>query len=204
MSTDIKATLERIDALMDENNPKALSMAVVLAWPDLIAELRRLWDVEAQKDAAYQERDRLVLALSRIFPAYLGRHPESDASWDAEWRWIVFVDLPTGQVSWHIHESEFHWFSHLNQRESSPWDGHTTEEKYQRLAALEDMQTHILRWKAIEEAAVRYREASKAFYDHLGKHENLHAQAGQVDTALAALFAALPPRKPFGGRESKP
>jgi hypothetical protein len=89
-----------------------------------------------QKDAAYAERDALVCALSKLFPASLERHPESDTTWDNDWRWIVFIDLPTGQATWHIHDSELGWFDHLKRYTGRQWDGHTTPEKYQRLAAI--------------------------------------------------------------------
>lgn len=90
-----------------------------------------------QKDNAYAERDRLVCALSKLFPAHLARHPDSDKEWDDDWRWIVYVHLPTGQVSWHIHDSELPWFEHLPKGENV-WDGHDTAEKYRRLEALRD------------------------------------------------------------------
>jgi hypothetical protein len=92
--------------------------------------------LRAAKDAAYRERDHLVCALSKVFPSYLARHPESDTSWENDWRWIVFVELPAGQASWHIHDSERAWFDHLEVRADGKWDGHTTEQKYERLAAL--------------------------------------------------------------------
>jgi hypothetical protein len=49
----------------------------------------------------------------------------------------VFVQLPAGQASWHIHESELGWFDHLERRAGNSWDGHTTPEKYERLGSLE-------------------------------------------------------------------
>jgi len=88
------------------------------------------------KDSAYHERDRLVAALSKCFPSFLARHPAGDA-WEDDWRNIVFVMMPTGQASWHIHDSELPLFSHLLMTSSIQWDGHTTEEKYQRLEALQ-------------------------------------------------------------------
>lgn len=87
------------------------------------------------KDVAYSERDRCVQALSVAFPSYLTRHPDSDLLWETEWRWIVVVDLPTGQASWHIHDSERSWFNHLQVR-GNQWDGHTTKEKHARIAKL--------------------------------------------------------------------
>lgn len=92
--------------------------------------------LQAQRDTAYAERNRLVAALSTLFPASLERHPEEDATWEEDWRWIVFVDLPTGQAGWHIHDSELPLFEHLPREVGRAWDGHTTEEKYRRVAAL--------------------------------------------------------------------
>ena len=98
--------------------------------------VERCVKAEEQKDGAYAERDRLVCALSKLFPASLERHPDSDTTWDNDWRWIVFIDLPTGQATWHIHDSELAWFNHLPRFTGKVWDGHTTPEKYARLAAL--------------------------------------------------------------------
>ena len=68
-----------------------------------------------------------------MFPARLERHPDSDTTWDDDWRWIVFIDLPTGQASWHINDSELDWFVHLKRYpDQNTWDGHTTTEKYAR------------------------------------------------------------------------
>jgi len=91
-----------------------------------------------EKDGAYRERDRLVAALSKLLPSFLARHPDSDTEWDADWRWIVFVDAPAGQLSWHIHDSELPMFDHLERLEGEHWDGHTTPQKYERLAALDN------------------------------------------------------------------
>lgn len=90
------------------------------------------------KDSAYHERDILVAALSKTYPSHFLRHPDSDTTWEDDWRNIVCVHLPTGQATWHIHDSEWHMFLHLTPG-SVPcegWDGHTTEEKYRRVNAL--------------------------------------------------------------------
>lgn len=106
-----------------------------------MTELER---VTAQKDAAYAERTKVVAALARAVialggRAYLGLHEGEE--WEAEWRWIVFCQLPGAgaepgaeQVSWHIHERDLPLFDFL-QMGGPGWDGHTTEEKYRRLAA---------------------------------------------------------------------
>lgn len=101
-------------------------------------------------DAVYRERNELVSALSKIFPAYLARHENGE--WEDDWRNIVFIVIPTEsiyqkyiqggfkavlkkQVSWHIHDSELPLFRHLEYR-TNEWDGHDTDEKYRRLEGL--------------------------------------------------------------------
>jgi hypothetical protein len=115
-------------------------------WKRLSAESRariNMYDKEKRdeiagltktKDGAYHERNMLVAALSKVFPSSLEKHIGDD--WDPGWGWVVFIDLPTSQVSWHIHDSELPLFDHLPRLQGRTWDGHTTEEKYARLAAL--------------------------------------------------------------------
>jgi hypothetical protein len=91
-------------------------------------------DLRAQKDAAYAERDHLVAALSKQFEAHLCRHDGAD--WEDDWRNIVCIHLPTGQATWHIHDSELPLFHHLATAEAH-WDGHSTAEKYERLDQLQ-------------------------------------------------------------------
>jgi len=124
--------------------------------------------IQAQKDGAYLERDKCVALIARIchafggfwdgskgeyvrsrYDAWLGRHVGEE--WEDDWRNIVFVRIPTGQLSWHIHDSELPMFAFLPVRaplklSCDPeddrliplasrwaWDGHTTEEKYRRI-----------------------------------------------------------------------
>lgn len=82
------------------------------------------------RDAVYGERDRLVAVLSFIWPSHLCQHEGDD--WEKDWLNIVCVHGPTGQLTWHIHESELWLFHHL-ENEPAHWDGHSTDEKYQRL-----------------------------------------------------------------------
>ena len=82
-------------------------------------------ELRAQKDYAYWERNHLVAVLSKLYPAWLERHPDSDTAWEDDWRTIVFVEIPTRtafgdqrnilpesmqyemrQLSWHIHDNE--------------------------------------------------------------------------------------------------
>lgn len=100
---------------------------------NLVADM--VLEVEEQKNQAYDERNRVVAALSKCFPSYLARHDEDDANWEDDWRWIVFIELPNGQASWHIHDGDLPLFRHLSSAVNC-WDGHTTSEKYERLDEL--------------------------------------------------------------------
>ncbi len=101
----------------------------------------KLAEVGAAKDAAYAERNQCValiakLALARGWQVWRGEHDPNAADWEADWRNIVFIELPTGQVSWHVHDSEMPNFAWIPLG-STPWDGHTTREKYDRMRAWE-------------------------------------------------------------------
>ena len=87
------------------------------------------------KETAYTERAKLIALLTRLYPSHVAQHDSSDASWDQEWLTIIFVQLPTGQASWHIHLNDIPLFDHLPDGENN-WDGHTTDEKYQRVLAV--------------------------------------------------------------------
>lgn len=105
---------------------------------DVSGRLIRRWNdtcEAAVTDAVYRERAALVAHLASMLPAVLVHG--ADAS-EPEWP-VCFVRLPTGQVSWHIAPADLDLFDHVPAvHASSPaapkWDGHSTDEKYQRLA----------------------------------------------------------------------
>lgn len=84
-------------------------------------------------DAAYKERNQVVAALAKCFPS--GVKKTVIEGWDEAWYNCVYIDLPTGQASWHFHDRDAHLFDGLPPYEGE-WDGHTTPEKYDRLHAL--------------------------------------------------------------------
>lgn len=93
--------------------------------------------LEAQKDGAYSERNKIlslfaVLAWRFGWKVGVGLHPITDTTWEKDWRNILFINLPTGQASWHFHDSEKHLLSGLPDYHDK-WDGHSTPEKYKRL-----------------------------------------------------------------------
>jgi hypothetical protein len=119
----------------------AIDEIVVASVTELVAQVQALSEALRQmrerKDGAYYERNCVVAALSKVFPAVMAT--TEIEGWDPEWRWCVYITLPTGQVSWHVHEDHTDLFAHLEVELESPWDGHDTPEKYRRLAALSSL-----------------------------------------------------------------
>ena len=92
----------------------------------------------AETDDAYQERNRVVAALAELsirlgYRAGVTRTDIPD--WDEAWHNCVYIDLPTGQVSWHFHDSDRQLFESLPDYPGI-YDGHTSDEKYLRLERL--------------------------------------------------------------------
>lgn len=81
-------------------------------------------------NAAYRERAHLVAHLAASYPSTIGYHDPHEPDWA-----VVIIDLPTGQVSWHVSPQDMDLFTRVRHTEISTWDGHTTEEKYARLDA---------------------------------------------------------------------
>lgn len=164
-ATEVSAALERAalraeDEIHDGDMFGAFLRSLIpsdSALPALLAAERE--DAEAARDSAYAERNQLVAALAKVFPA--GTASTAIEGWDPEWHNCVYIDLPTGQVSWHYHDRESHLFAHLP-RYTKPWDGHSTEEKYQRLAALP---SGLLAAEREEERRLRDSEWNTAFSD---------------------------------------
>lgn len=90
-------------------------------------------DMETRKDSAYFERNQVVAGLAKCFPSGVAR--TAIEGWSEDWHGCVYINLPTGQVSWHFHDSQAHLFDGLPQYDGK-WDGHDTPEKYRRVAAL--------------------------------------------------------------------
>lgn len=73
-------------------------------------------------DVNYELRNRLIFAAVGQ-ALYLGfaagiRLDPSEPEWP-----VAYIELPTGQVSWHLPQHP------------KPWDGHDTPEKYRRCRA---------------------------------------------------------------------
>jgi len=98
----------------------------------------------------YRERNQLVLLLTKIYPSHLSKHTAKE--WEDDWRNIVCIHTPKGQATWHIHDTEVNKFGHLMYR-SDHWDGHTTNNKYNRLEKIRPPKEVMKNKKAwVEEA----------------------------------------------------
>jgi hypothetical protein len=100
----------------------------------LRAEVERLRET---KDGAYLERNRCVALIARMaltLGLRAGLARTAIEGWSEDWHGCVYIDLPTGQCSWHFHDSQAHLFYGLPTY-AGKWDGHTTPEKYGRVDA---------------------------------------------------------------------
>ncbi len=103
--------------------------AAILSLSEKVNELR------AEKDGAYLERNRCVALIARMAIALgydAGLAKTDIPGWDPAWHGCAYVDLPTGQASWHYHVSSEHLFADLPAY-TKPWDNHTTVHKYRRV-----------------------------------------------------------------------
>lgn len=86
--------------------------------------------------AAYRERAELVALLAAIYPSHIGHSDPNEPEWA-----VVIIEAPTGQLSWHVSPADKSLFGHVRTTNAAcpSWDGHTTEEKYQRVRDLAQM-----------------------------------------------------------------
>jgi hypothetical protein len=90
-----------------------------------------------EKNGAYEERNRCVALVARMALALgfkAGTARTAIEGWHESWHGCVYVQLPTGQASWHFHDSQAALFADLPAFDGA-WDGHSTPEKYERVAS---------------------------------------------------------------------
>ncbi|MGM0607181.1 MAG: hypothetical protein ACQESP_02055 [Candidatus Muiribacteriota bacterium] len=91
--------------------------------------------IKNKEDKLYRERNRLValcgvLAKKQNYNAGIKKHSGDDYKKDRGT--VFYIDLPTGQISYHIKNCEknlFRFFKKYNKE----FDGHDFEEKYDRI-----------------------------------------------------------------------
>ncbi|MFI8360741.1 hypothetical protein ACIGD1_11335 [Streptomyces sp. NPDC085612] len=89
--------------------------------------------VNAERDRAYRERAQLVAHLASLYPSQIAYTDPDTPEWA-----VVTIEAPTGQMSWHVAPADMDLFDHVERQNGLvlPWDGHTTEQKYERLQQL--------------------------------------------------------------------
>jgi hypothetical protein len=87
----------------------------------------------------HKERNRLLSLISSMWPASLERHVPDNDDWPNDLSWVVIIDLPGGQISWHIEDSELELFDHLRRNKGRVWDGHLDQVKYSRIETTRKM-----------------------------------------------------------------
>lgn len=105
--------------------------------PSICAVSDELAQMRQRKDDAYLERNRCVALVARMALSMglgVGVARTAIEGWSEDWHGCVYIELPTGQCSWHFHDSQAGLFAGLPAYEGS-WDGHSTPEKYERVAA---------------------------------------------------------------------
>lgn len=123
---------------------QGIGNGVIKQWEIGFADIRKLAGfaieaeqraalAEAEKDEAYRQRNHLVAALARLFPS--GTRRTNIEGWSDDWHGCCFIDLTTGQISYHYHDSHAYLFAALPAYET-PWDGHDKAVVHARLIAL--------------------------------------------------------------------
>ena len=93
----------------------------------------RILELKRQMHGVYSDRNHAVLLAARLaedngLKVHVGIDP-NEPTWP-----VVYIELPKGQVSWHLSPGYFERFSRLFRRaKPSQWDGHTTPIKHQRI-----------------------------------------------------------------------
>lgn len=148
--------------------------------------------IRAAKDGAYSERNQCVALLARMalalgWRAGVGQHPSEDKEWEPDWRTIVFIDLPNGQVSWHFHDTERPLLMNLPPYPGA-WDGHTTPQKYSRVAGVLDGDLRRLR-SVLEQAREAIGTIDARFRRVLARQP--HYPSAEEERALDLAVTAL-------------
>ena len=81
----------------------------------------------------YRERAYLLGGYVAMFGGVFSYDDPATPGWP-----VLYIETPEGQISDHIHPNDVEVFGDLNipTVEGYPWDGHTAEEKYRRIARL--------------------------------------------------------------------
>jgi hypothetical protein len=90
-------------------------------------------ETQHQLDSVYRERNRLAILVARLTKS-LGYMPGrgADPNEGPDWQNMLYIDLPTGQISFHFGLADAHLLEGLAQYPIK-WDGHDNATKWARV-----------------------------------------------------------------------
>ncbi len=91
----------------------------------------KMHEILVELSSVYRERNHCVALIARM-AQHMGLRAAIYEALDEPGWFLVFINLPTGQVSWHIPESDLDLFTEI-QVVPTLWDRHDTVLKYQRV-----------------------------------------------------------------------
>lgn len=129
---------DSVEQVREEYALDEAQAAVVAALAEDFRDLAAAGEPAPAEEAlrpVYRERAQLVAHLADQYPSVIAFSDPNEPEWP-----VVYVDTPAGQCSWHLALADLDLFGHVEQVPADDpravWDGHSTEEKYRRLAAL--------------------------------------------------------------------
>jgi hypothetical protein len=97
--------------------------------------------------AVYRDRAHLLPLLAALFPAVMSMDVADQERPD-----VLYLDTPRGQLSWHIDPADLPLFDGIERvaptDPRAQWDGHTTDEKNERLRQLA---ADLAKWGGLRE-----------------------------------------------------
>lgn len=144
-SPDWDESIRRLEARIEQKNledslvtDEVTPMEAMVEIP--VSELKKVREqlaaVTEERDGAYTERAQLLAWISGMYRAYIS--PALDVE-DEGWS-ILTIHTMMGQLTWHIAPKDLGLFNHIPRMsagsEAVKWDGHTTDEKYERIARI--------------------------------------------------------------------
>ena len=85
-----------------------------------------------EAEIGFTQRDELLVVLSKMWPSHLMPKAEDD---DADWKHVLCIYSPGGELYYHIADERLTMFSHLPVL-ASHFDGSDSPERTRRLNAI--------------------------------------------------------------------
>lgn len=148
---------------------------------------------EAERDGAYRERAQLLAWLATLHAPNAVLAPALDIDDEDGWH-LLFLTVAGRQMSWHIAPRDMDLLTHVERVDvadpRAQWDGHTTDEKYQRIRTLPwgEMRDAV-RTPGPAEAAIERVRAMADTQRARGVSGSTDHKIGLYDAAVAILAA---------------